>query len=219
MKHLKILTPLKTLSSLTAALVVATAFGASADAQDALKSRTYHFGTHPARTSVTFTSEADIETIHGTTNVLEGSIRVDAQGKSASGTITIPVKHLKTGIGKRDEHLRSDAWLHEAKHRNISLRLISARENARNPKLWDYTADLTIKGVTRRITGQTRVSAIPARFSKSLGGGEWVRVRTKFDVKVTDYGVNVPQSLGAKVSSTWTIGIDLYGTTVAPRKR
>ena len=210
---------MKHLLTLSAILAVAFAFGAPADAQEALKSRTYHFGTHPARTSVTFTSEADIETIHGTTNVLSGSIKVDARGKTASGNLTIPVKNLKTGIALRDEHLRSDAWLDERKHPSIRLRLISARENARNPKLWDYTADLTIKGVTRRITGQTRVSAIPARFSKSLGGGEWVRLRTSFDVRLPDYGVQVPQRLGAKVNTTWKIGIDLYGTTVAPSRR
>ncbi len=188
-------------------------------AGEALKAKKFHFGTHPARTNITFVSEADIETIHGVGHEMSGVLTVDAQGKSVTGSLSIPVASLRTGIALRDEHLRSDAWLDEKKFPSIGLRLVSATENKKNPKIWDYAADLTIKGVTKRIRGTTRVSAIPDRFSASLGGGSWVRVRAAFDVVLGDFGIVVPQTVGAKVSTTWKIGIDLYGTTSAPKPK
>ncbi len=203
--------------ALTAAVLSLT-LNATADAQDALKRKTYHFGTHAARTNVTFVSEADIETIHGVTNSLSGKVAVSADGRSATGTLRIPVASLRTGIALRDEHLRSDAWLDEKRYRNVELTLVSARENKKDPRRWDYTADLTIKGKTKRIRGHAKVSAIPERFSKSLGGGSWVRLRTNFDVQLGDFGIVVPQRIGSKVSTTWKIGIDVYGTTTAPKR-
>ena len=210
---------MKIVSTLSAALFAALVLVSSAEAQDALKSRTYHFGTHPARTSVTFVSEADIETIHGVSNALQGSIKVDATGKAGSGTLRVPVSSMKTGIALRDEHLRSDAWLDAKRHPYVTLQLVSAKATRSDPKTWDYTANLTIKGVTKRVTGKAKVSAIPDKFSAALGGGSWVRVRAKFDVKLADHGIQVPQRIGAKVSQTWQIGIDVYGTTNAPKAR
>lgn len=189
----------------------------SVHAQDELKNQTYHFGTHPARTSVTFVSEADIETIHGVSNAMEGSIRVDAKGTSATGTLHIPVSSMKTGIDLRDEHLRSADWLDAKKHPKVTLRIVTAEQGAKDPKTWTYTADLTIKGVTKRITGNVKVDPIPDRFSAALGGGSWVRVRAAFAVKLSDHGIEIPQQIGAKVNDTWQIGIDVYGTTKAPK--
>ncbi len=204
--------------TLAVALVIAGGLLASSvDAQPQLKNKTYHFGTHPARTNITFVSEADLETIHGYTNKVQGSIKVDANGTKASGTLRVGVGSLKTGIDLRDEHLRSDQWLDAKRYPYVQLQLVSATET-QDPRKWSYVANLTIKGVTRQIKGTARISAIPDRLGKSLGGGSWVRVRTKFDVKITDYGVKIPQQVGPKVSDTWSVGIDLYGTTAAPSR-
>ncbi|MDJ0522505.1 MAG: YceI family protein [Planctomycetota bacterium] len=189
-----------------------------ADAAEALKGRTYHFGTHDARTTITFVSEADLETIHGVTNKISGEIRTDKTGTRASGSIRAGVAALKTGIALRDEHLRSDQWLDAKKFPWIQLRLVSAVEG-KDGKTWDYTADITIKGKTQRFTGKAKIVAIPDRIGKQLGAGSWVRVRTKFDVKLSDFGVVIPQRIGAKVSDIWKIGVELYGTTANPKAK
>lgn len=201
------------------ALALALTVPASANAQPGLKGKTYYFGTHAARTNITFVSEADIETIHGVSHAAKGSLAVDTKGTTVSGTLSIPVASLKTGIALRDEHLRSDAWLHAKKYPWIRLQIISATENKANPKLWNYTANLTIKNITKRISGTTKVSAIPDRFSAALGGGSWVRVRASFNIRLKDYGIVVPQRIGAKVNTTWKVGIDMYGTTAAPTRK
>ena len=186
-------------------------------AQDLLKQKTYHFGTHPARTNITFISEADLETIHGISHAMGGSITVDASGKKASGKLRVGVAALRTGIAKRDEHLRSDVWLDARKHPYIRLEVVSAVEGA-DGKTWDMRARITIKGVTKAFKTKAKVRAIPAKLGARLGNGSWVRVRAKFDVTLSDFGIQIPQMVGAKVNKVWAVGVDIYGTTAAPKK-
>lgn len=203
--------------TLVALIVTASSLAQTGEAAAALKSRTYHFGTHPARTNITFVSEADLETIHGVTHSVSGKVKVAADGTTASGTLTVPVHSLRTGIAKRDEHLRSDAWLDAARFSQIRLQLLGAKEG-KDGKTWSYTARVTIKGVTKDIKTSARVRAIPDRLGKALGGGSWVRVRSSFQVTLSDFGIKIPQRIGAKVSKTWDVGVDIYGTTAAPRR-
>ena len=76
-----------------ALLALAVVFASTAaDAKDALKTKTYHFGTHEARTNVTFVSEADLETIHGVTHKMQGSVSIDATGGKGKGTLRVAVR-------------------------------------------------------------------------------------------------------------------------------
>ncbi len=207
-------TPLIALLSMAALVLTLGASGA--EAANRLKSKTYHFGTHPARTNVAFVSDADLETIHGRTNKMSGSVTVDATGNKASGTLRVAVADLRTGIDERDEHLRSAQWLDAAKFPNISLQIVSADQGA-NERSWTFTGKLTIKGKTREVKAKASVIAFdPARTQRTLGAGEWVRVRARLDVKLSDFGVKIPEMVGAKVSDIWNLRIDLYGSTVKP---
>ncbi len=190
----------------------------AATADDVLKERKYYFGTHEARTNITFVSEADLETIHGVTNKIWGEITIDKTGKKASGSIRAGVAALKTGIDLRDEHLRSSDWLDAKKYPWIRLTLVTATEN-KDGKTWDIAADLTIKKTTKRVTVKAKVRVIPDKIGKALGDGSWMRVQTSFDVKLSDYDITIPEKIGSKVSETWKIGIDLYGTTVNPHAK
>jgi polyisoprenoid-binding protein YceI len=212
---------MRTISSLAAAaalLLLASFAAAPARANDLLKGKTYYFGTHPARTNITFVSEADLETIHGTTHAIDGSVAVEAGGKEASGLLKVSVATMRTGIDLRDEHLRSDKGLDAKKFPTIDLQLVSATES-KDGRTWDYVAKLTIKGKTKEFEGEARITAFPDHVGKALGDGSWVRVRTDFEVKLADFGVTIPDQVGPKVSATWQIGIDLYGTTAKPRIR
>lgn len=200
------------------ALLAIALLARPASANEQLQGRTYHFGTHPARTNITFVSEADLETIHGVTNAVQGAVRIDATGRSASGVLQAGVRSMKTGIDLRDEHMRSEQWLDAKRHPWIRLQVVKAVESE-DGRTWDYTALLTIKGTTREMKGKARVTAIPDRLARALGPGSWLRVRTAFDVRLSDFGIQVPQTVGAKVSPTWAISIDVYGTTVLPKRR
>jgi polyisoprenoid-binding protein YceI len=144
-------------------------------------------------------------------------VAVDATGKAARGTLQVGVRSMRTGIDLRDEHMRSEQWLDANRYPWIRLQIVRAAAH-RDGKSWDFTARLTIKGTTKEVKSKARVTAIPDDLGKALGAGSWVRVRTKFDVKLSAFGVKIPAGVGVKVSDTWAIGVDLYGTTVLPKK-
>jgi polyisoprenoid-binding protein YceI len=204
---------------LSLGLLLAMAGGllaSSAGAHPTLKGRTYHFGTHPARTNVTFVSETDLETIHGISHAIRGNATIDAAGTSAHGSLRIGVGALRTGIDLRDEHMRSAAWLDAARYPWIKLDLVEATETE-DPHVWAYVGRLTIKGVTKALRGEARISVIPDRLGKVLGNGSWLRVRTKFQVRITDFGIVIPERVGPRVSEVWDVTVDVYGTTAEPR--
>jgi polyisoprenoid-binding protein YceI len=187
---------------------------------DALGGNTYGFGTHKARTTMTFVSEADIETIHGVSHEMAGRIAVAKDGRSAGGKLQVPVAAMRTGIDLRDEHLRSSQWLDAKKYPYITLELTSARPKAEGAawdgRTWAYEGRLTIKGATRALSGEVDVSVVPERLNNLLGPGKWIRVRTHFDVKLKDFGIEIPQNVVAKVSEVWKVRVDVYGTTEPP---
>lgn len=208
--------PLTLVAPLALFAVVALFPSSEASANAALKNRTYHFGTSEARTNVTFVSEADLETIHGVTHKMQGTVKIDASGAKATGMLRVGVRTLETGIDLRDEHLRSSTWLDAARFPWIRLDLTSVTED-KGGKTWTWKGKLTVKGVAKEMTGKARVTVIPDSLGRQLGSGSWIRVRTKFDVKLSDHGIRIPQQVGSKVSEVWKVNIDLYGTTAAPR--
>jgi len=180
-------------------------------ASNAAAGETYYFGTNAARTNISFVGEAELETILGYTNSVSGSI--DADGK---GELVIAVADLKTGIDMRDEHLRGADWLDASNNPNIVLKLTSLKANG---KKYTYKGTLEIKGKSQEISGEAKVKFVDAEKAAKfmIGDGAWVNVKTSFEIKLADDGVNVPDMVASKVSGTWSIDVDLWGTTQAPK--
>ena len=204
-----------------ATLVLCAGLSASAEEADTgLAGKTFHFGTSAQRTNISFVSEADLETIYGTGNKMQGTITVDETGRLAKGELRVGLRTLSTGIELRDEHMRQPQWLNAAEHPWITLEVTEAKApmEGSSSRDWTYKAKLTIKGVTREVRGTARVVAIPRSLSaENLGEGDWVRVVAKFDVDISQHGVDVEgNGVVAKVSKVWNVKIDVYATTQAP---
>ena len=65
----------------------------------------------------TFESDAPVENIVGITTSLSGTLTLDlaAPTKSAAANVVVDLRHVKTGIDKRDAHMRSKDFLDTAK--------------------------------------------------------------------------------------------------------
>jgi polyisoprenoid-binding protein YceI len=207
---------MRKIAFLAAAFAAAAAPAAGAAEADG---RTYWFGTHTKHTNVTFTSEADVENIYGMTNVASGTTWLDLVDGKGKASITIPVKHMTTQIALRDEHMRSDVWLDEARFPNITFEAEPFDVAAKNKEKGLHEAKvkgrLTVHGVAKELTATVRIAAVPAeKAEKILGKGDWVRVTTSFDVKLSEHGVKIPEGpVAGKVNDTWAIKFDCYATT------
>jgi len=193
-----------------------------AAAQDS-KTVGYHFGTAVKHVNITFVSDTAVETIHGVTHTASGKAELDFEKGAGAVALTIPVKSLDTGIEARNGHLQSAGWMDEAKHPEITLKSKSLKREKADEKTkketWSYEADLTIHGVTKALKGEATIQRVPADLAKNLGGGDWIKVKAAFDVTLADFDIKVPEGVAPKVSPTWAITVDLFGTTEMPKKK
>lgn len=182
----------------------------------------YHFGTSEARTTLLFESETSLETIHGVSHRMAGTATLDFEGGTGTASFTVPVASLRTGLDKRDEHLRGEEWLDAEKFPDIAFRAKSLKrtksDEASKRETWEYEGSLTIHGVTKDLKGEAQVQRIPEDLGKKLGAGSWVKVKTAFPVTLKDFDIKVPEIAAAKVSPTWDVKVDIFGTTQAPKK-
>lgn len=199
---------LKSLTSLSlAALVGLTAAAASAT--------DFEIMTAPVSTA-TYTSDADLETISGTSVQVSGTIATDLKDPSkTSGTITIPVTSLVSGVAMRDEHMAGKDWLNAAQFPNITFTIKSLKLKGDSKTLAngtsvqaDATGDFTLHGVTKTITIPVRASyrEVPAGQVYGLEGN-LLRIETNFSIKLSDYGVNIPAPLTAKVANALSLTV------------
>jgi polyisoprenoid-binding protein YceI len=172
----------------------------------------YAFGTAEQRATITFESQADIETILGSSQSLSGSATIDFEGGFGWVVAEVPVASLATGIALRDKHLRSNDWLAAARYPTIGFRSTAARRLEGDR--WRLEGLFSLHGVERPLIVNAEVRRIPAEIARQgLGKGEWIKIDAPFEIRLSDFGVAIPSRLGARVSDTWRVRLTAFGTT------
>lgn len=193
---------MKSLLSLSLAALVGLTAGA-AQATD------FEISTSPLSTA-SYTSDADLETISGTSVQVSGTISTDLKDPSkTSGSFSIPVTSLVSGVAMRDEHMAGKDWLNAAEFPNITFAIKSLKLKGDSKALTagssvqaDATGDFTLHGVTKTITIPVRASYREIAAGQVYGlEGNILRIETSFSIKLSDYGVNIPAGLTAKVAN------------------
>lgn len=157
-------------------------------------------------------STANFKIRHFTANVVgqfrdfEGAINIDrANPKDSSVEFTIQAKSVDTGSERRDNHLRSADFFDVEKFPTITFKSTSVVPKAKDT--YDVTGDLTMHGVTKRVT-------LPVTF---LGFMKHPRgEKAGFEIETTlnrkDYGVTWNRALdegGFMLSDDVKVSINL----------
>ena len=172
-------------------------------------SQKFEFGTNVKYTAITFESSMDLEDILGTSRDLKGFVNIKGDS-DADFYLEVPVDSLKTGIDLRDEHLRSPAWLDAEKNPKIVF------EGQKVKKLegdkYEVTGSFTLHGVKKDKTITVETKKIPAEVAQKMmmDNADWIRVRAEFTIKLSDYGVKIPEMAAAKVNDEWTIKVSAF---------
>ena len=182
---------------------------------------TFYVGHHPKFVNITFESQADIETIVGTTNVAKGTVKADLEKGTGSVSLTVPVASMKTGIDMRDEHLRSDKWLDAAKFADITFFSKKVERDGDAKNRVKATGDFTMHGVSKEMTVTVEWKELPAEAAKKGGfpDGRWLKFSTEFRVKLSDHGVKVPDGVGSKVEDAWAVKMAIFASTAKPEEK
>ena len=174
----------------------------------------------------TFKTDAPLETIVGTTSgqgAVTGSVMLDpARPQDAKGTVRVDLNAIKTGIDRRDTHMRSKDFLDsEASEANRwavfevkGVELAGPLEPGKAVPA-KIRGTLTIRGkpietVADSTVYYLRLTPEQVESQKRYGfTAETLRVTAKFPTTFTNHGMQVPQILILKVSNDIHIETDL----------
>lgn len=108
----------------------------------------------------------------------------------ASVQFTMKAVSVNTGNGDRDKHLRTPDFFDAEKFPEITFKSTSVKATAKK-NVYDVTGDLTMRGVTKRVT-------LPVELL-GFGKDPWGNTRAGFSIKTTlnrkDYGINWNKAL------------------------
>ena len=178
---------------------------------------------------VSFTSEAPVETIVGTTTKVSGPVTVDLSdiSKLAQSEITVDLRTLKTGNDTRDGHLQGEQWLDTEKNPFAVFKLERVESAAANKGLWPgrllsvtVHGTLTLRGVSKPATADVEVSfnRTTAALKEVHVLDDFLRIKVHFRVKIADFGITKPPIIGKKVSETVDRNLDLPAIKAAAAK-
>ena len=119
----------------------------------------------------------------------------------------VEVASLDTKNSNRDETLRSPDFFDAAKHPKMTFRTVKVVPRGKHAA--DVTGDLTIRGVTRRITVPVKLVGVSADRQRAGFETEFTIDRRHFGVNGTRWSQYAPGVLGNEV----TIRIMAGGTT------
>lgn len=176
------------------------------------------FNVAAATSSVSFRSDALLETIVGTSTALSGSVSTDLANPAATtATVSFPVTSLVTGVDMRDEHLHGADWLNAAEFPEITFALSGAEFAAGTVLSHGAAAQgtvsgtLTIRGSAQQISAPATVTYYEVANVQNTYGidSNVLRVESTFDVSLASFGIAIPEVLQTKVADTQSITVRL----------
>ncbi len=187
------------------------------------KSMSFVIDDPGGRNVATFTSTAPMENIVGLTNDVSGKVTFDPQdlSKPANAIIKVDLKSVRTGIEKRDEHMRGENYLSTDKHPHAIFELEAPITTSANEMIHGKPVELsmsgkfTIHGVTRDVIVNGKATFFNEITEMAEHGypGDMINFDGEFTIKLADYKIKRPQFLFMKVAEDQVIHINFTATT------
>ena len=171
----------------------------------------FDFKDTQERNQATFYSEARYENITGITNDVWGKASFDIKDvkSTLNGEVSISTTSIKTGIEKRDEHLRSVSWLNSEKYPSITFKIkeITRVDQAEDNVLKIVLlGEFTLCGKTNLVyANATMKYLVESETTKQIMPGDLISVAAKFDINLSDFGITnsmIPNRVGDKIRIT-----------------
>ncbi len=179
--------------------------------------QTFSFKDNNGRNQALFHSSAPLEDISGLSSNIDGTIsfNIDDVAKTLRGKITIPAASLKSGIERRDEHLRGEGWLNAEKYPEISFTInkVGKVEKISDRKIkTKVTGDFLLHGVKKEITIDAVLTYLDENeLTRKRAPGDLIGVSSVFNIKLSDFGVE-NKIIGQKVADNIEITVNIVGS-------
>jgi polyisoprenoid-binding protein YceI len=159
-----------------------------------------------------------VSKVSGKFDDFAGSIDIDEKNPASSNvTFTIKTASIDTGVADRDKHLRSGDFFDAEKNPEITFKSTAVKASSKK-NVYSVTGDLTMRGVTKRIT-------IPVEFL-GFAKDPWGSQRAGFTLSTTlnrkDYGINWNKALdngGYLLSDDVDITVNIEAAKAKPEAK
>ncbi|MBU0690964.1 YceI family protein [bacterium] len=167
-----------------------------------------------SRNMAMFESNAPLERIIGRTHDLQATLAIDPSDLSSkiSGTFTVDLSTLDTGLQLRNQHMREN-HLETDKYPEAVFKITEVQTigitslTPEKPVLIAVTGELTLHGVTKTYTVPGEITYWTVGEEKMLSG------RAKWKINLQDHEVNRPRYLFMKLAETQVASISFVMKT------
>lgn len=143
----------------------------------------------PDHSGVSFSIRHFVSNVRGRFKEFDGVIKYDKANPAASSvSFTVQAKSIDTDNGDRDNHLRSPDFFDAEKYPTLTFSSTSVK--AVDADTLEVTGDLTIRGVTKKVTVPVEVLG-----SVKTPRGEKAGFETAFKVDRKEYGITWNRAL------------------------
>jgi polyisoprenoid-binding protein YceI len=159
----------------------------------------------PAHTSVKFTLGDVLHTVHGTFQLKNGELQLDAPSGKLSGEIVVNARSGESGSGMRDRKMHKEV-LESERYPEISFRpdRVEGKVASEGKSSVKVHGVFSIHGVDREIT-------VPA--DVEMSAGHWTAT-VHFTIPYEKWGMKNPSTLFLRVSDSVEIDLTAAGNVV-----
>lgn len=156
----------------------------------------------PAHTDVQFSAKhMMVTTVRGRFTAVEGTITIDEENPvNSSGSFTIGVASLNTGVEQRDGHLRSADFFDIDNHPTATF--MATKVEPRGGSDYRVGGDLTIRGTTRPVSFDVELLG----FYTGMDGARRAGLRATGRINREDFGLTWNVALE---SGGWLVGREI----------
>jgi polyisoprenoid-binding protein YceI len=157
----------------------------------------------PGKTTVSFTLDAALHTVHGTFRIKQSALQFDSASSRVSGEILVDAKSGETGNGMRDRKMHKDV-LESESFPEISFQPDSVEGSVANTG----KSSVRVHGMFR-IHGIDREITVPAQVEMSAN--QWTAT-VHFTIPYARWGMRNPSTLFLRVSDSVEIDLIAVGS-------
>ena len=174
-----------------------------------LSAQTFAVDIKDARNQAQFISDAPFEKINGLVSGLDATVMINTNDitQKPMGKVKVAIKDIKTGIELRDEHLSSEMWLNAAKFPTAEFQLTGIKNPSSKTLNNGQKVNATLVGKFS-VHGVSKEVEVPATLTyfkesektKARVPGNLLVANAEFNIKLSDYGVKIPDMVVSKVN-------------------
>ncbi len=205
-------------AALLAATIGATGAAAQALSVNASGAKKVTLSDKVGKNQFSWSSDAPLEKIKGTTEGVTGSLTVDPKNLgSLKGTISAQVNTMKTGNATRDGHVKGAQWLDAGKYPTITFTVSSVKDIkvSGNSATGTAVGSFAMHGVTKTISVPFKITYLDeSAKTRERAPGDLVTISADFNISLKDFNVaGTSGTIGSKVGETIAVKAQLFGAT------